>query len=150
MLERIQINEDELKKVYYANLSLTEIGRIFGCSKTTINKRVKKIGLPQRDVDTAWRTIRWTERHKQIRNKTGHFLKTEDYPNDFEYASRAPVIQRAKKIRGDKCEICGWDKATVDGHHILPTHKGGKNVLQNIILLCPNDHRLVEKGIINL
>ncbi len=48
------------------------------------------------------------------------------------------------------CSVCGWDKATCDIHRILSGKNGGKYVTNNVIVLCPNCHRLVHRGIITL
>jgi predicted restriction endonuclease len=42
--------------------------------------------------------------------------------------------------------VCGWEEAACDGHHIRPVGKGGKNALANVIVLCPNHHRLADVG----
>lgn len=47
------------------------------------------------------------------------------------------------------CEICGWDKTTRDNHHIIPVSEGGKNTLNNLIVLCPNCHRMTHKNLIS-
>lgn len=46
----------------------------------------------------------------------------------------------------NKCMICGWNQAPCDGHHIIPKSGGGRNALENGIILCPNHHRLVHHG----
>lgn len=47
------------------------------------------------------------------------------------------------------CAICGWDGfgwiEMVEAHHIIPFKDGGKVVEGNIIMLCPNHHRMVHK-----
>ena len=43
-----------------------------------------------------------------------------------------------------ECYICGWNKATIDVHHIYPTKLGGKSNIQNLVSLCPNHHRIVH------
>lgn len=49
---------------------------------------------------------------------------------------------------GDKCMICGWEEATCDAHHIIPVKLGGKNKIENMVVLCPNHHRLANLDII--
>lgn len=43
------------------------------------------------------------------------------------------------------CYVCKYDKATVK-HHIIHKSEGGSNRLDNIIVLCPNCHALVQQG----
>jgi predicted restriction endonuclease len=53
------------------------------------------------------------------------------------------------------CRICGWfintDKIQrgCEIHHIIPVNKGGKDVFENCILLCPNHHKEADLGIID-
>lgn len=47
------------------------------------------------------------------------------------------------------CEICGWQEASRDIHHIYPRSAGGKSIAENMVTLCPNHHRLVHEGIIS-
>ena len=47
------------------------------------------------------------------------------------------------------CEICGWKETTRDIHHILPVSKGGKNTIDNLIVVCPNHHRMFHKNLIS-
>lgn len=47
------------------------------------------------------------------------------------------------------CEICGWKEATRDIHHIIPVNKGGKNNLNNTIMVCPNHHRMFHHNLIS-
>jgi hypothetical protein len=43
---------------------------------------------------------------------------------------------------GDACQECGWAEAPCDVHHRVPRSEGGRNVIANGIVLCPNHHRL--------
>jgi len=63
----------------------------------------------------------------------------------YEYKNGRSAIIRAKKMRGGKCQLCGWDKATIDGHHKIAPQDGGKHILDNIILVCPNCHRMIHE-----
>ena len=40
------------------------------------------------------------------------------------------------------CEECGWDKSRCDIHRIVRGKDGGKYNAGNVIVLCPNCHRL--------
>ena len=50
-------------------------------------------------------------------------------------------------IPNDKCELCGWDKAPCDRHRKEPMRG---YVKENVVVLCPNCHRLVTMGFIVL
>jgi predicted restriction endonuclease len=57
--------------------------------------------------------------------------------------------QLYKQLQHLPCEICGWKEATRDIHHILPVSEGGTNELSNLIVLCPNHHRMIHRGLIS-
>jgi len=49
------------------------------------------------------------------------------------------------------CDICGWwfpsrgvCRVSVDVHHIVPAGVGGSHDFENLILLCPNHHRIAH------
>lgn len=46
----------------------------------------------------------------------------------------------------DRCAICGWDEAPCDVCHIEPRKRGGPDVIENVVMLCPNHHRLLDRG----
>lgn len=53
------------------------------------------------------------------------------------------------KLRKKPCEICGWDEATRDVHHIISVSKGGKDTNSNLIAVCPNHHRMIHRNLIS-
>lgn len=55
-----------------------------------------------------------------------------------------------KDLQHTPCQICGWKESIRDIHHIIPVSKGGKNLLSNLIVICPNHHRMIHKGLITL
>lgn len=69
---------------------------------------------------------------------------------DFEYANRDGWRPAAIRHYGAVCVECGWDKAHCDVHHRIPQSKGGKNTIENAIVLCPNCHRLADLGALPL
>jgi endogenous inhibitor of DNA gyrase (YacG/DUF329 family) len=46
----------------------------------------------------------------------------------------------------DRCAICGWDEDSNDICHIVPTSQGGEHAVENVVMLCPNHHRLFDRG----
>ena len=60
-----------------------------------------------------------------------------------------------------KCAVCGWhlDNITPNGktqkqggcdlHHITPWSEGGENTKDNLILLCPNCHKMADNEVIS-
>lgn len=47
-----------------------------------------------------------------------------------------------------RCAVCGFD-VILDVHHIVPKSRRGTNDVDNLILLCPNHHRMVKLGLIS-
>lgn len=84
-------------------------------------------------------------------------LKTEVYDSN-------PVLkEHVKLLYHYKCQICttqikrrGWkidlpyekeiQHLTADAHHVRPRNKGGKDVPENLICVCPNCHRKLHSG----
>lgn len=59
-------------------------------------------------------------------------------------------VQEQVRMRdGYRCLICGFDLAT-DIHHITPRHLDGTDEYSNLVTLCPNHHKLADKGIISV
>lgn len=59
-----------------------------------------------------------------------------------------------------RCALCGWFMPQTaflkkfsrtngcEFHHIVPVKEGGTNSYENIILLCPNCHKMADHGVI--
>lgn len=60
------------------------------------------------------------------------------------YANKGAWMMALKRLFRDECMRCGWAEAPCDCHHILPKSDGGKNTIENGIILCPNCHRLIS------
>lgn len=45
------------------------------------------------------------------------------------------------------CEICNWKEASRDVHHIIPVSENGKTILENLISVCPNHHRMIHNNL---
>lgn len=67
---------------------------------------------------------------------------------------RSPVVRQAVMARSQgRCEWCdapGFLKhdgqVYLESHHVVPLHAGGDDTPENVIALCPNDHRIAHYG----
>lgn len=63
--------------------------------------------------------------------------------------SRAHVEALRRMYRGS-CQLCGWESRAAhavdvcEGHHLQWLSRGGGDATDNMVLLCPNHHRLVH------
>jgi len=53
------------------------------------------------------------------------------------------ITEHTKKVYGASCAICGYTRF-VEYAHIIPHSDGGAFSVDNIIVLCPNHHRLFD------
>lgn len=71
-------------------------------------------------------------------------------------ASEAPKRNRlfADKLRHvykGRCQICSWEPRLLysidvcEAHHVRWLGRGGEDALSNLVLLCPNHHRVIHK-----
>ena len=56
--------------------------------------------------------------------------------------------ENARKYLGRKCLICGFD-AFVETHHIVARRHHGSNNIENLIVLCPNHHKMAHLRLIS-
>lgn len=61
------------------------------------------------------------------------------------------AIDKLKKLYDYRCQICGCEFQSLYGgdvaeaHHIVPFAESENNDADNVIILCPNHHRLIHK-----
>jgi len=53
--------------------------------------------------------------------------------------------QRRDELYGTKCVLCGFDRF-IEYAHIIPRREGGTIHPDNMLVLCPNHHRLFDGG----
>ncbi len=49
----------------------------------------------------------------------------------------------------DRCALCNWCKAPCDVCHIIDRKDGGPDILENVVMLCPNHHREFDLKLIS-
>ena len=113
---------------------------------------IKKI----REVDAAIRTSCTLEPHYDLIFRS-FFLELENRPYNLlhSYIQERSIINiswersriKMREIvsnRNLSCEICGENR-TVDKCHIIPRKIGGTLDWDNIVILCPTHHRLLDR-----
>jgi len=97
------------------------------------------------------RTCEYKGCNKPGRNK-GHYKGQTRYDRFCEVHHRARYnaekrvyYYEKQAIPNTTCSSCGWDKAPCDRHRKV---RAEGYVLNNIIVLCPNCHRLTHLGLL--
>ena len=89
-------------------------------------------------------------RNKGIYRGTTRYDKWCEYHHRLRYAENGSDIYKtmADKFRIDNsiCSVCGWNKAPCDRHRINPD---AGYYEENVIVLCPNCHRLEGLGLLD-
>lgn len=71
-------------------------------------------------------------------------------PEHEEYYRDPWLAEALKGLYRCKCQICGHDFTPAYGHpfaethHVQALHAGGVDTSKNIIVVCPNHHRIIE------
>jgi len=65
---------------------------------------------------------------------------------------RDPLLSESlKSVYDHRCQICGmnfrvkYDEPFAETHHVKPLSRGGLDVGNNIVVICPNHHRIIHK-----
>jgi len=117
-----ELNEDLLKKEYLENkLKIKDIAKKYKLGYTTVNMRLSRYKIEKR--------------------------RSKDYQTRNSVAGWQKYLNKELK---HTCEICGWNKTTCDMHHKISLQKGGKNERNNLILVCPNCHRLIHNNLLKI
>lgn len=98
-------------------IKMKDIAQKYKLSYVTVNSWIKRYGIPTR--------------------------QQKDYLSHNHFNS---ITRKIKKERGDKCQVCSWDKAQCDVHHKTKRKDGGTDKESNLIILCPNCHRLADQN----
>lgn len=78
----------------------------------------------------------------RCRRNVKHVLDSPIFLTDLSKRTVAKIIKRAKI----KCMMCGWDRTSLDIHHIIHKKNKGTDDNYNLICLCPNCHRLAHEN----
>ncbi len=63
----------------------------------------------------------------------------------------AQLAQQLREMYQGKCQICQWNpqdvygKSLCQGHHVEWLSRGGEDVVENMVLICPNHHVAIHQ-----
>jgi hypothetical protein len=72
-------------------------------------------------------------------------------PEHEEFYRDPLLAESLKSIYDHRCQVCGmnfkvkYDEPFAETHHIDSLGKGGLDISKNIIVICPNHHRIIHK-----
>lgn len=72
-------------------------------------------------------------------------------PEHEEYYRDPFLSESLKALYDHRCQVCGmnfkikYEEPFSETHHINPLSSGGLDVSKNIIVICPNHHRIIHK-----
>ena len=61
------------------------------------------------------------------------------------------LVRQIHDLYSGRCQLCGFDSPLVYGvpsaeaHHVVYLSRGGDDVLDNMVLLCPNHHKVIHR-----
>lgn len=67
----------------------------------------------------------------------------------FKYEFLNAIRHNELLVEFSKCCICDWDRAGIDMAHKLSVIDGGEHKFGSIYPLCPNHHRMLDRGVLN-
>lgn len=163
------INKETLNKLYWEeNKSLSEIGKIFDVSSSSVKYYMKKQNIPRRAYRDGMK-LKYAKDRTSFKcevcgesfSLTKYMAKYRREKGNIRYCSRKcrTIGQRGKQLKTNeklicnanitrrlrkelgKCQLCGFDEARIlTLHHIDCNNRN--NDSKNLILLCPNCHSL--------
>jgi predicted HNH restriction endonuclease len=82
-------------------------------------------------------------------SKTPHKSKPTTY---MKVERDSKMIAKLKQLYSNSCQMCGTvirlngNSDYSEGAHVIPLSKGGQDVKENVLILCPNHHVLLDHG----
>jgi 5-methylcytosine-specific restriction endonuclease McrA len=141
----VRIKEDDVEKLFPFILSCHEVQDIGLAVHKTITEEIKDPAKRERNL---WALIQNNDRI------------VEGCPDQIEWTivPSSKTIKRnpelpcvLKELYKYKCQICGydfqprWGKPYSETHHIHWLSRGGIDHSNNIIVVCPNHHRIIHE-----
>ena len=148
-MKRVGVNYDSVDW----SLSNAELAELLGVRRRTVAQARQRRGIPlakpgfgrgNKNATIDWRLSPKTQ---PIRDPDYEFaFKNKGGGRRGGGKSWADAV---RAVYGDACQCCGYLKPPITNHahHIVPISEGGKNTINNGIVLCSRCHEEVHAGI---
>lgn len=111
-------------------------------TKELLEKEYLQNGLKMKDI-----AIKYGYGYVSVNNWIHKYkIQTRTMGDYLEKTTFSSIARELKKEKHNTCEICGWNKASCDVHHKIKQCNNGTHDKSNLIVLCPNCHRMVTEG----
>ena len=143
---RARIIETQRYLVGFSFEELTEIVKAFIANTVPVvsegismETETVESNLPEADIETILNF-----------NDTGATVRIKSSDNKVRVYNTA-IISQLKKLYGGRCQLCGerpfksFGADICEAHHISYFSKSHNNDTSNLIIVCPNHHRLIHK-----
>ncbi len=121
----------------YLGMSYNDIGSIIKRDHTSVANAVRMF-----DLKRFLATSKMSE---------GSIIDAINSPGYQANVSNNGKWTRLFRERGGICEIPGCDFDDVlEVHHLISRKSGGTDEMNNVIVLCPNHHRMLHSGLLRL
>lgn len=144
-ITRIKQNCMECSKFFLAATKEIKRGNAKFCSRSCAAKH----GNKQNALHAETFKCRWCAGEFQNTQSTSQYCSHRCKQRSANFRRKKPKASGIQELALLPCEVCGWDKAARDSHHIIPVKDGGENTAKNIVTLCPNCHRLAGRNLIS-
>ena len=152
-----QILFDEIVELSDAGILESDYIKLISIYEYYVGKKFKLpfINKDEKEQNELTNFYKKTKSKAEILNELKNLKESdpeEVIVNHKTYKRDNKTIALIKILRGFKCQICGSSIIKKDGTeyieaaHIKPKHQKGKEILSNIILLCPNHHKEFDLG----
>ena len=125
----------------------SSINNIHAKKRPSITLICEHCGKPYTATVNRLRTSRFCSRVCSSAHRKLAFIGPNN-PNFRHGLSQVSAKRIALTFYEPRCAICGWN-TIIDVHHITKKIHGGTNEVDNLIVLCPNHHKMAERDMIS-
>ena len=125
--------------------------------ETDLENVWEAVPIYSNDYDMARQTIKTSATSEvnyedMLRRDEGAHIVEEQHMVKVRKLDRS-VCQNLKRLYEYRCQLCGalitapytnGDEKVIDAHHIVPFTESCNNNFSNIMILCPNHHRIIH------
>lgn len=143
-LENLGLSRDYSGQTNPVHIAQEDEEKIFPYIQWSVPHSAK---LPIHSASDHARVLTSLQKRSQSKKKSlpdRQLVETQKFDRDIWLA------EALKAFYGYRCQVCGFSYTNIYGvsyaetHHITYLREGGSDTLENMIVLCPNHHRLVH------